>query len=349
MRSLLLGPLAALPLVAVFAACERVDPPTYAGNSAGTSSGGGGVGGGFDGGSAVGDGGVLTVANPVSRFRVLADGTLAYLENPSGKGRISLFDARAGLAGGATGALVVPTDFAFVDGQRTNKVWVLEAGAGKDGPKITSWIKGASVSAAALPGAPAAIAADSLGAYFVTADDDGRAVLRATTDGTNFRELAAVVGGAPVPGAAVVDGFVYWAAVVANQTDVYRSSTNLATGAAEVFATVDGEVSELAASSAGIFVVVPGGSAGGSAKGAVLRLPLAGGTGATLLPSEKNPRDLQLLADGSFALYTDEGPVRWETARMLLPARSYSVAAFAATATQLFCLGTDGALRITTE
>ena len=152
-----------------------------------------------------------------------------------------------------------------------------------------------------------------------------------------------------VPGAAVVDGFVYWAAVVANQTDVYRSSTNLATGAAEVFATVDGEVSELAASSAGIFVVVPGGSAGGSAKGAVLRLPLAGGTGATLLPSEKNPRDLQLLADGSFALYTDEGPVRWETARTLLPARSYSVAAFAATTTQLFCLGTDGALRITTE
>jgi hypothetical protein len=349
MRSLLLGPMAAVSLLAVFAACERVDPPTYAGNSSGGGGGGGGGTGGFDGGSSVTDGGVLTIPNAVSRFHVLSDGTLAYLENPAAKGRISLFDPASGLSGGATGTLIVPTDFSFVGGLRTNKVWVLEAGSGKDGPKITSWVKGASTSAAALPGAPAAIAADAGGAYFVTADSDGRAVLRATTDGTNFRELASVVGGTLVSGAAVVNGFVYWAAVVANQTDVYRSSTDLATGAAEVFATVDGAVSEFAASAAGVFVVVPGGSTGGSARGAVLRLPLAGGTGATLLPSEKNPRGLQLLADGAFALYTDDGPVRWTTSRSLLPARSFPVAAFAATTTKLFCLGTDGVVRITAE
>jgi hypothetical protein len=353
MRSLLLGPLAAVSLLAVFAACERVDPPTYAENSSGSGGGGGGGGGGgiggFDGGSSVSDGGVLTIPNAVSRFHVLGDGTLAYLENPSGKGRISLFDPSSGLSGGATGILNVPADFSFVGGVRTNKVWALEAGSGKDGPKITSWIKGTSTSAAALPGAPAAITADARGAYFVTADSDGRAVLRATTDGTNFRELAAVVGGSPVSGAAVVDGFVYWAAVVANQTDVYRSSTDLATGAAEIFATVDGAVSELTASAAGIFVVVPGGSAGGNARGAVLRLPLAGGTGATLLPSEKNPRGLQLLAEGMFAVYTDDGPVRWTTSRSLLPARAFPVAAFAATTTKLFCLGTDGTVRVTNE
>lgn len=349
MRPLLLGPMAAVSLLALVAACERVDPPTYAGNSSGSSGGGGGGTGGFDGGSSVTDGGVLTIPNAVSRFRVLGDGTLAYLENPAGKGRVSLFDPSSGLSGGATGTLNVPADFSFVGDAKVNKVWVVEAGSGKDGPKITSWLKETSTSAGVLPGAPAAITADARGAYVVTADTDGRAVLRATSDGTNFRELAAVVGGTPVPGAAVVDGFVYWAAVVANQTDVYRSSTDLATGAAEVFATVDGAVSEFAASIDGIFVVVPGGSTGGSARGAVLRLPLAGGTGATLLPSEKNPRGLQLLAGGTFALYTDDGPVRWKSSRSLLPARSFPVAAFAATATKLFCLGTDGVVRITAE
>jgi hypothetical protein len=67
------------------------------------------------------------------------------------------------------------------------------------------------------------------------------------------------------------------------------------------------------------------------------------------LPSEKNPRGLQLLAEGMFAVYTDDGPVRWTTSRSLLPGRAFPVAAFAATTTKLFCLGTDGTVRVTNE